>query len=337
MDDLARRSSSDRAAVFATAAAERGIPASHVEKDFWVCWMLQRLFSPPLVQGMVFKGGTSLTKVWKAINRFSEDIDLTLPQSGIPGGSDIRIKDEDSATQRKKSKEKIDGLLADWCGGSGRQEVGKRISVALSSNQGWDLRNTNDAIEFQYPRGLSASEYGDGYVRPIVLLEFGMVMPTEPAEDRLIAPYAATAGKYQMAKPNVSVRTLASERTFWEKVTLVHSENNRDNPKTGERLSRHYADVAALTAQEIGARALAKLEMLPEVARQKERYFHTGWARYEDAAKGHLLLVPPATHERALRRDYAAMREMYYGDVLPFDTILERLARLQEIVRRRSS
>ena len=332
MDELARRESGDRAAVFRKAAAERGLPPPHIEKDFWVCWTLRRLFAPALVDGMVFKGGTSLSKVWGAIHRFSEDIDLTLPRVAIPGAKKVEIGDEQSVTQRKRSKERLDGLLAEWCAGLGLMEVRARIRVALGSDREWTIRSAADSMEFEYPEGLPAAEYGGGYVRRLVRLEYGMVMPTEPAEDHRIQPYATQAGDYRMGDPDVRVHVLGPERTFWEKATLVHSENNRPAPKAADRVSRHYADIAALLPQEIGHRAVAQMQLLPQVAQEKERYFHTGWADYGEAARGRLRLVPPKEHERALRRDYAAMRDMYYGEVIPFDMILERLTELQEIV-----
>jgi hypothetical protein len=332
VDDLARRTAADRAAVFQAAAAERGLPPLYVEKDFWVCWSLRRLFAPVLVDGMVFKGGTSLSKVWEAINRFSEDIDLTLPRNGIPGAERIELDDTQTINERKKMKDRLDGALKAWCAGPGVAAVHARIAAALGTATGWILRSLADSMEFEYPKGLPSGEHSGAYIRPIVQLEFGATMPTEPAEDHVIRPYAAQAGEYRMGSPEVSIHVLAPERTFWEKATLLHAENNRPQPKAGARVSRHYADVASLTAHEIGARALAQIQLLPQVAKEKERYFYQAWAHYPDAAQGRLCLVPPPQHEEVLRRDYDQMQELYHGDPLPFDQILERLAKLQATV-----
>jgi hypothetical protein len=296
VDELARRTTADRAAAFQAAAAERGLPPLYVEKDFWVCWSLRRLFAPALVDGMVFKGGTSLSKVWEAINRFSEDIDLTLPRVGIRGAEHIEIDDTQSVTERKKQKDRLNDALEAWCAGPGIAAVRARIEAALGTTTGWALRSVTGSMEFEYPKGLPSEEHGGAYVRPVVQLEFGVAMPTEPAEDHVVRPYAAKAGKYRMGSPDVSVRVLAPERTFWEKATLLHAENNRPEPKTGARVSRHYADVASLSAHEIGTRALAQIQLLPQVAREKERYFYQAWARYPDAAQGRLRLVPPGAH-----------------------------------------
>lgn len=336
MDELARRTAADRAAAFQAAAAERGLPPLYVEKDFWVCWSLHRLFAPALVDGMVFKGGTSLSKVWEALNRFSEDIDLTLPRNGIREAEHIVIDDSQSVSERKKHKEQLDRVLEGWCAGPGVAAVRARIEKALGTTTGWALRSATDSMEFEYPKGLPSEGHSGASIRPVVQLEFGLTMPTKPAEDHVIRPYAARAGEYRMGSPDVMVHVLAPERTFWEKVTLVHVENNRPQPKTGARVSRHYADVASLTSHEIGRRALAQIEMLPQVAREKERYFYTAWAHYPDAARGRLLLVPPPEHEQVLRRDHDQMKELYHGGPLPFDTILERLAQLEATVARDS-
>jgi len=334
VDELARRTAADRAAVFLTAAADRGLPPLYIEKDFWVCWSLRRLFAPVLLDGMVFKGGTSLSKVWEAITRFSEDIDLTLPRQEIPGAERIDILDTQSANERKRHKEQLNRALATWCAGPGAAAVHERIAVSLGTTTGWTLRSAGESMEFEYPKGLASEGHSGAYIRPIVQLEFGATMPTEPAEDHVIQPYAAQAGAYRMGYPEVRVHVLAPERTFWEKVTLVHAENNRPEPKIGARVSRHYADVASLAIHEIGPRALALIRLLPQVAREKELYFHRAWARYADAAQGRLRLVPPPPHEQALRRDYDQMKEMYHGGPLPFDTILTRLAQLEATVAR---
>jgi hypothetical protein len=303
-----------------------------VEKDFWVCWSLRRLFAPPIVEGMVFKGGTSLSKVWEAIDRFSEDIDITLPRAKVPGADRIEIDDSQSVNRRKELKKQVDGFLEEWCGGPGLDAFRGRLEKALGTQTGWKIRSVADSLEFEYPVGLPADEYGTRYVRRIVRIEFGVVMPTEPAEDHQIQPYSKRAGEYVMGDANVDVRVLAPERTFWEKTTLVHAENNRESPREGARVSRHYADLAELYAHEIGRRALAQVSLLPQVARDKERYYYTAWAGYDHAAQGRLHLIPPPEHERALRRDYDQMREMYYRDPLSFDAVLERLQQLQDAV-----
>ena len=128
----------------------------------------------------------------------------------------------------------------------------------------------------------------------------------------------------------VDVRTLGSERTFWEKATILHMLFHQDAGKPlADRMSRHYYDMAQLTQHEAKARALANLDLLSEVSHHKSVFFKAAWARYEDAKPGSLRLVPSAELESALRRDYAGMREMIMGDAPSFDVVMSAIAALE--------
>ncbi len=125
MDDLARGPASDRDAVFRRAGSDQALLAQLVEKDFWVCWTLLRLFEPPLVEGMVFKGGTSLSKVWNAISRFSENIDLTIPRGTLPVDDPAEAH---SRTKRKAAVKEVQALVIGRPGagiGWGKNILGK--------------------------------------------------------------------------------------------------------------------------------------------------------------------------------------------------------------------
>lgn len=332
MDELARMSPADRSAVFAAAAAGTGYPVHIIEKDFWVCWVLKRLFDPPLVAGMVFKGGTSLSKGYDLIARFSEDVDLTLPRTALPALAEIDLLGTMSNTQRKKASELLGSRLADWCAGTGREAIARLIGDALDGERAWRVEaggRDGDTLFFHYPR----SEDGYEYIAPAVRLEFGARMPVEPWEEVMIAPFCASAGEFRMERPDVGVRVLAPRRTFWEKVTLIHAKNNGPAEAIRDRVSRHYADVATLWDGEIGAAAIADIGLLTTVAADKELLYRSGTADYPAAARGQLRLVPSEDHEKALRLDYRAMREMYLDEPLSFDVILERMREIETAVR----
>ena len=334
MDELARLKAGDRIAVFRTAADEQSLPPLHVEKDFWVCWLVRRLFEPLLLPGMVFKGGTSLSKVWQAISRFSEDIDITIPRSQIPGGIEAEVDPRQSRNQSAKRRRNLHAAVDDWCAGEALTELRGRISSSLGGTKGWSLSAASDTLEFAYPPGVSDGSTVGRYVTPSVRVEFGAAMPTEPAEDHKIRPYCSTAGMYRMVSPDTGVRVLSPERTFWEKATLLHAENSREVATVRDRISRHYADMAALADHDIGTRAMERKEILADVAFQKQLYYPAGHVDYDAAASGAIMLVPPDDHLPALRQDYEKMREMYFEDPIPFDAVMERLKRLQAEVRR---
>ena len=334
MDDLARSEPADRAAVFAAAASEQGLPVHIVEKDFWACWMLKRLFNPPLVKGMVFKGGTSLSKGWDAIKRFSEDLDLTLPRVQIPEMASIDPLDQAlSKTKRRKRRDALQEALKVWCSVAGAGELRARVITALGTSTGWTIETggvEGDTMWFHYPK--SAVEYTQ-YVESSLRLEFGVKMPVTPALARTIRPYCDVAGEYRMTTSTCTVQMLAPERTFWEKATLVHARNSGAPEKPLERVSRHYADLASMWEGEIGPKAIAGIGLLRIVAAEKDLLYPSMTSDYSAAGAGRLRLVPGPSHEAALRRDYAAMREMYFGDPMTFDKVLKSLGEIEERVR----
>ncbi|MEP7097828.1 MAG: nucleotidyl transferase AbiEii/AbiGii toxin family protein, partial [Dokdonella sp.] len=290
MDELARLARADRAAVFTVAAAEQGLPTHIVEKDFWVCWMLKRLFEPDLVPGMVFKGGTSLSKGWNAIPRFSEDVDLTLPRTGLPETAGLDPSAEMSNTKRGALVTQLKEELAGWCAGAGMRTLEKRIEAALGRVDDWKIEAggaDGDTLWFHYPRGID----GYDYIAPSVRLEFGARMPVQPWQRLSIRPFCASAGEYSMPSPDVGVRVLAPERTFWEKATLIHQVNNRPAHKVGDRVSRHFADLASLWSSQIGKDAMDHLDLLATVAEEKEMLYPSPVADYPAAGRGQLRLT----------------------------------------------
>ena len=334
MDDLARGPAGDRDAVFRRAASDHSLLAQLVEKDFWVCWTLRRLFEPPLVEGMVFKGGTSLSKVWNAISRFSEDIDLTIPRSTLSVDDPAEAH---SRTKRKDAVKEVQALVIDWCAGPGLGLLRQAFRAVLGDT-GWRLTAKGDSIIFDYPTGLIADRPASTYVQSNVRLELGALMPVAPWENHEVRPYAASAGSYRMAESVARVRVLAGERTFWEKVTLVHALNSGPADKIGDRKSRHYSDLAMLIEHDIGTRAMERIDLLPIVAAEKESYYPAKAANYPAAARGRLKLAPPDEHLALIRSDYQAMAEMFHGpEPLALNEIVARLADLERRVAERLS
>jgi hypothetical protein len=168
------------------------------------------------------------------------------------------------------------------------------------------------------------------YVQPVVRLEFGARSDHWPAIEGIVEPYAASEFPGLFARPRTTVRTLAAERTFWEKVTLLHAEHHRpaDKPIAG-RLSRHYYDVVRLYQNPIGQQALRQMDLLVSVVKHKTLFFHSGWANYHSARPGSIRLLPAPERVAELERDYQAMVEMIFGDPSPFDEILSLLGELE--------
>ena len=311
-----------------------------MEKDFWVCWILGQVFVPPLVDGMVFKGGTSLSKVYKAIDRFSEDVDLSLPREALGFTGEHDIQPGISRTKRDKLLTEMRKACEARVAGQLRHDLTTRVTEALgASSQAatWSVeldRGDAGTLLFAYPPALATELYGAGrYIRPVIRLEFGGRNEVWPAQIHAVQPYCLEVFPALSPTSSSAVNVLAGERTFWEKATLIHAEYHRPHASARpERVSRHYADLARLDHHEIGTRALQQVDLLRAVASHKGAYFPSKWARYDDAVNGSLHLVPHDALEHEVRSDYAAMREMFFNEPESFDDILAVLRNMESRV-----
>lgn len=343
LDKVALLSVKDRAALFGETASKRGISDTVIEKDFWVCWTLKRLFGLANRDSasLVFKGGTSLSKGFGAIRRFSEDIDLSFDRADLGYAGDRDPEKE--GISKKEAKRLIDALVADV-----ERHIADKLLPALRSaiveqlgeptNGEWSLEiDEADAqtVNFYYPTALSTDEYkGMPYITPRVKLELGARGDPWPTETKTIRPYAADDFPRFFGDPDVSVIVLSARRTFWEKATALHAEAHRpgDSP-TPRYFSRHYYDLAMLLDTEEGKAAVGDLDLLETVAKHKAIFFRSGWANYESARPGSLRLMPSETRITDLRADYRDMLPMMFDDKSPtFEEILSKIKKLQETI-----
>ncbi|WP_295453836.1 nucleotidyl transferase AbiEii/AbiGii toxin family protein [uncultured Pseudophaeobacter sp.] len=323
MDQFAKDTPEQRDEAFQEAAAQLGMSKAIIEKDFWVCWSLKQLFAlPSFGDHMIFKGGTSLSKAYDVIHRFSEDVDLSLDRAQL-GFEDDRDPEnpELSGGKRKSLLQELQEVAEAEVSGPLMAETKAAFDADL--DQGFSLTvDPGDAqtLLFAYP---SLSDSVGGYVKPIVRFEFGARGVHLPAEVREISPYVHQAFPDLLGSGGVDVKVLGVERTFWEKATILHMLYHQDPTKPlADRMSRHYYDMAQLIGHEAKGRAVGSLDLLEQVAHHKSVFFKAAWANYEDAKPGSLRLMPNAELAVALRRDYSGMREMIIGDAPGFDDIL---------------
>ncbi len=344
MDKVALLPARDRAALFGETGASRGVVDTIIEKDFWVCWTLRRLFEQPEdAPTLVFKGGTSLSKAFNAIRRFSEDIDLSFDRAdlGYTGNRDP----EKEGLSRKKVGQLIDDLVRDV-----ELHIAEKLLPALRAsivrqlgeptNGEWSLEiDGADAqtVNFHYPTALAAAEYESmRYITPRVKLEFGARGDPWPTEERVIRPYAADDYPNFFENPDSTVVVLSARRTFWEKATALHAEAHRPaESSTPQYFSRHYYDLAMLLDTDEGKAAATDFELLEQVAKHKAIFFRSGWASYDTARPGSLRLLPNEARLKDLRADYRAMAPMMFDESPPsFDDILAKVAALQETINK---
>jgi Nucleotidyl transferase AbiEii toxin, Type IV TA system len=334
------RPTSERSLIIRETAARRGLPPVMVEKDFWVSWVLGVLFAhPEFGKQLVFKGGTSLSKVFGAIERFSEDIDLSVGPEFL-GISEDWVEQADSRTKRTKRMEELETACIERVRDRFLPGLEKIASEALGERPGggsWmefqvDAATHSPVLLFHYPSNEPA-EFE--YLRRFVKMELGSLTDQRPVETHAIRPWVADEFPKQLEDFRCEAVVLELERTFWEKATILHAEHHRDSTKLiPDRFSRHYSDVAALSRHANAGRALANTDLRQRVTDWKSRFFAATWARYDLATPGTFRLLPPESRFAELDRDYRAMRDMFLTEPQPFESLLETLKGLENRINR---
>jgi hypothetical protein len=340
MDSVLQLTQDQRLDLFEQTTLKTGMDAVIVEKDFWVCWTLRELFRlPEIGPHLIFKGGTSLSKVFKVIERFSEDIDVSIDRAFLGFGG----PNEPAAGASKKEKQRRVDALKIAC----QQRIASELLPSLESafrtklktGEKWSLQSDeNDpdrqTLLFDYPSSFPPD--AAGYVRRVVRIEMGARADHWPSEVKPISPYVAEQFPRGFKEASCSLKVLCLERTFWEKATILHAEYHRPADKAmPDRLSRHYCDFYELIHKGVGTRALEKIGLLERVVQHKNLFFKSSWAKHDSAVRGTLRIAPPESRVKALRDDYRRMQEMFFGKPPDFDTIMTRLKNWESTFNRK--
>jgi type II secretory pathway pseudopilin PulG len=315
---------SERSDYISAAATNLGLSELIVEKDFWVVWLLEHVFALSAHLGpFTFKGGTSLSKGFNAIRRFSEDIDISVSRAtlGFPDDSYFYEAGTRNETQRRVNliREAVRSYTTEAI------EPALRARIAAELSTGWALNSDpSGALRFQYP---TAQRGSIGYVLPDVLLELGHA-DAWPAQNIDIRAYVVET--IASVTGSVSVHVLDPRRTFWEKATILHELAHREEHVAfPSRYSRHYYDLVLLSPTDIAAKAIRDTSLLEAVANFKNVFFYSGRARYDLAKPGTLRLMFPAFRRETVATDYEQMKPMLYGDVPSFQEICDSIATLE--------
>jgi hypothetical protein len=311
------------------AATRRSVSPVILEKDFWVCWLLGILFESEFAGSLVFKGETSLSKVFGVIERFSEDIDLSL--------SPEFLKLPAAGTSRNQANKWMARAEA-ACGAAVQNQIAPAMEAAVVGVLGkserarfeflTDAGTNSPVLLFHYP---TSQQAGFDYLKRTVKLEFGSLSDQQPVGRHPIRPWVAEALPEAFPDWRCEVVALEVERSFWEKATILHTEYHRPTDKpTPNRFSRHYADAAALARHATASKAIDQHDLRNRVVEWKSQFFGSSWANYGQAKPGTFRVVPPADRQAALRRDYQAMLDMYLTEPASFDEILATLADLEK-------
>ena len=326
MRNISCISSKDREALFRNTAVRMGLGEAIIEKDFWVCWMLDYLFHRcEWKDHIAFKGGTSLSKSYSLIERFSEDIDLILDWRVLGYGIDEPWEERSNTKQDAFNKEAgarteafikeefIPSIVSDF-----QNELPEPVKCFIDEED-------PQTVIFAYTRS-----FDDVSVLPVIRLEIGALAAWTPAELKSITPYAAIEYPRLFSQPSTDILTVLPERTFWEKVTILHREAFRPESSVfPSRYSRHYYDLYCMARSPVKGRALADTDLLARVVAFKDKFYRCPWARYDLAKRGTMRLMPPEYNLQKLRDDYAHMQNMIFGEKPEFETILYEIAELE--------
>ena len=277
---------------------------------------------------MAFKGGTSLSKIYNIIDRFSEDVDITL---------DYRHFDEQfnpfktgvSNNQIKKFSERLKGYVKEYANDRVIPFINSELKkLPFGSEQTISIDDSGEKIWVSYP---SVIESTDEYMKSEILIELGGRNVIDPNERHIITPYIAEMTK-GLNYPEGEVTVLSPARTFWEKATLIHVECNREQFKiNAERLSRHWYDLVKISQHSSGKSAINDRYLFEDVIKHKKIFFNASYAKYDACLDNQLKLLPNTDSIKKLKSDYEEMIKagMMYQTPPDFTEIMDILRQIE--------
>jgi len=325
MNRVANLSQKEREEIFIIAAREIGLPEVMVEKDFWVCWTLDYLFhNSPWAKNLAFKGGTSLSKCFGIINRFSEDIDVILDWR-LLGYEAFTPWSERSKTKQDKFNKEANTKTEEFLRTVFLPKLQEDFLRLLVNDFSLYINDTDlQTVCFAYP-----CVFTENTIINVVRIEVGALAAWTPVQDEKITSYAAQRYPQVFDSPSTQILTVAPERTFWEKVTILHKEAFRSNDKFPLRYSRHFYDLYCMDQSIVKKQAYADLELLARVVKFKARFYPASTAYYNLAKPGTMRLMPSDSYLILLRGDYDHMKSMIFGEKPDFEDIINCIQRLE--------
>lgn len=332
MNKFLELSDSQRKSVYESVAIKVGLPAQVIEKDFWVTAILQTVFTLPVAKQLVFKGGTSLSKGWKLIERFSEDIDIAVDPIilGVPEGD--LTKKQIKKPRKTSSLFVLEQLTPMICEEVQREGLHSFITVDAQPNGEGD--NTYPEPRQIYLHYKSVFDKALTYLRPDVVLEVSarsLIEPTEPIQIKSIL------GEHLPVLPLTDsvIHTAIPAKTFLEKVFLLHELFSvPGHGMIAEHKSRHLYDLYVMMNKDFAKKAVIDDILWESIRHHREIYTSVRDIDYTPDVRKRLRLIPREDILDTWRADYDAMKEsMIYGNKPSFDELLEGMSELQREFR----
>jgi hypothetical protein len=339
-DEVLAAGSDAMLSAFDTTALRLGTASQNIEKDFWVCWTLDALFNGLKEGGprLLFKGGTSLSKGFGLINRFSEDIDVTVFRDDIGEPATIEELDALSGNKRRARLDAIKEACQTYINGPLRAELTVILQDRLRASgldagaarvEADDADADGQTLLIWYPAATPRSDY----VRAAIKIESGAKSALDPNSEVPIKPYVDDdLPALDLTVP--AVRTVDPERTFWDKVVIAHGlrrwfDKRGELRGGGQRVSRHYYDLHMLAGGPAGEAALTDAALGTDCVAHARMFFNRPDFDLASAAPGSFTLTPHDAMIDQLRVDYRAMQGMIFGDPPAFEAVLASVSSLE--------
>ena len=328
----------DRANLFLATANRLGTPIGNVEKDFWVCWTLDALYNrlPAGQPRMLFKGGTSLSKAYGLIDRFSEDIDVTIFRDDLGQSATIAELAILSGNKRNKRLDDIRDACRDYITGPLLTALTQLVAETTAGAGKVEIDAADpdgQTLLIWYPE---VEPRNGAYVQPAVKIESGAKSALDPHKTVSILPYIADdLSKLDFEVANVT--TIDPERTLWDKIVILHGlrrwfENRGQLKGGGHRSSRHYYDLHRLMNSSIGAAAVMDKALGADCVEHARMFFNRPALDLASASPPTFTLTPEGGMYDDLRRDYAAMTAMIFFEPPAFEAIVETIAEVERTI-----
>lgn len=307
--------------VFEGVGQRMGMVPAIIEKDFWVVFLLDYLFNEFHFQdSLCFKGGTSLSKVYNYIERFSEDIDLAIDWTllGYTQNEPYELKSRTKMNMFSKEIHlKVESLIKDKFLPLMKEDLSKIIKNDFSLEIDEIDKQT---ILFGYPR-----HYQDSEILQVIRIEFGALAEQMPIESKFISTYISEINSSLFEVNQVSVISLSPTRTMYEKLLILHREYNREIRENYDRYSRHYYDIYQMLNSGLKEEALNSIQILYSTIEFNKRFYSYSWAKYDEIYTGNANFIPSEEKLSILKKDYGKMASMIFGAVPPFETLIDKI------------
>lgn len=327
-------SESEQLASVQAIAKERKIEERAVEKDWWVTIILKALFNLECGSFLLFKGGTSLSKGWELIQRFSEDIDIAIDRRFYRDVLGYSFAEGETNSQlmrlRKASRDYIHGVLSNELE-KRLKEYGvhdftvKNVTVVLTETGTRPIDHDSDPTVINVFYSSLFPEYA-GDIEPCVKIEISCLSMDEPYEDKLITSLINQKFEDTDTDSGAVIRTVTPSRTFLEKCFLLNEEFQKQNPRS-RRMSRHLYDIEKIMDSNYGMNALNDSPLYRAIVEHRRKFYHLGYVNYDLDYPEHIDFVPAGDVLEAFRKDYNdnMINGYIYGDAIDFDSIIRRM------------